>query len=225
MIGLIRGNLLDRTDSRLCVGVGSADLGVIGYEVHAPARLDYESILPGSPVELFIHTHVREDALDLYGFLSRDERELFLSLLQVQNVGPKMALGVLSHADPAHLIETILRGDAATLTKIPGIGKKTAERLVLELKDPFAKKTENGKFASLFCGSSPSLSSSTGARAAGRALPREAILDAKAALLGLGYRDLQIDGLLERLASQDEKTPAEVLVRNALRELGSGGHR
>ena len=130
MIAHLRGRLLEKQPNRMVV-----DVGGVGYDVSVPLSTFYGLGEPGGEIALRIHTHVREDALALYGFATRLEQELFERLIGVSGIGPKVALAVLSGIEPADLIRAIGRGDLARLTAIPGVGKKTAERIVLELKD------------------------------------------------------------------------------------------
>ena len=130
MIAHLRGRLLDKQPNRLIV-----DVNGIGYDVAVPLSTFYGLGDAGSEVALRIHTHVREDALALYGFATRLEQELFERLISVSGIGPKLALAVLSGIEPGDLIRAIETGDLARLIAIPGVGKKTAERIVLELKD------------------------------------------------------------------------------------------
>src|SRR3954454_8889373 len=134
MIGYLRGEVLEHTEGRMLFLVAG-----VGYAVSVPTRSSYFSFAPGFATDLHIHTHVREDALDLYGFSSRVEKEIFLTLLTVNGVGPKMALGILSRVEPDELIRAVVEGDKDSLTRVPGIGKKTAERVVLELSDKMRK--------------------------------------------------------------------------------------
>lgn len=129
MIGQLRGTLLEKQPPRLLV-----DVAGVGYEVEAPMTVFYN--LPESGAELTLYTHfvVREDAQLLYGFTGRYERELFRSLIKVNGVGPKMALAILSGIEADRLAACIRDQDTTSLVKVPGIGKKTAERLLLELK-------------------------------------------------------------------------------------------
>lgn len=130
MIAHLRGRLLDKQPHRIVVEAGG-----VGYDVAVPLSTFYELGEIGSDVELRIHTHVREDALSLFGFITRLEQALFERLISVSGIGPKVALSVLSGIEPPDLIRAIERSDLARLTAIPGVGKKTAERIVLELKD------------------------------------------------------------------------------------------
>jgi Holliday junction DNA helicase RuvA len=130
MIARLTGTLLDKTPSRLVV-----DVSGVGYDVQVPLSTFYVVGSPGARVELRVHTHVREDVIALYGFASALEQDLFERLISISGIGPKLALAVLSGIDPTELIRAIRTQDVARLTKIPGVGKKTAERIGLELKD------------------------------------------------------------------------------------------
>ena len=111
------------------------DVGGVGYDVLVPLSTMYAIGDPGAKVALRIHTHVREDALQLFGFATTLEQQLFEKLISVSGIGPKLGLSVLSGIEPEELVRAIRTGDVARLTRIPGVGKKTAERLVVELKD------------------------------------------------------------------------------------------
>lgn len=130
MIAQLRGTLLGKAPSRLIV-----DVGGVGYDVQVPLSTFYVVGDPGGSVSLRIHTHVREDVIALYGFATPLEHDVFERLIGISGVGPKLALAVLSGIEPAELIRAVRQQDVARLTAIPGIGKKTAERISLELKD------------------------------------------------------------------------------------------
>ena len=130
MIASLRGSILEKHPNRIVV-----DVNGVGYEVFVPLSTFYGLGDAGSAIAVRIHTHVREDALLLYGFATLLEQELFERLIGVSGIGPKVALAVLSGIEPLELIRAIERGDLARLTAIPGVGKKTSERIVLELKD------------------------------------------------------------------------------------------
>jgi holliday junction DNA helicase RuvA len=130
VIASLRGSILEKHPNRIVV-----DVNGVGYEVFVPLSTFYGLGDPGSTIAVRIHTHVREDALHLYGFATLLEQELFERLIGVSGIGPKVALAVLSGIEPQDLIRAIERGDLARLTAIPGVGKKTSERIVLELKD------------------------------------------------------------------------------------------
>jgi len=130
VIARLKGTLVEKSPSRLVV-----DVGGVGYDVLVPLSTFYGLGDPGTPVALRVHTHVREDVIALYGFASPLEQDLFERLISISGIGPKLALAVLSGIDPAELIRAIKAQDVARLTRIPGVGKKTAERIGLELKD------------------------------------------------------------------------------------------
>jgi Holliday junction DNA helicase RuvA len=148
VIAHLRGRILEKQPTRVVVEVGG-----VGYEVAVPLSTFYGLGAPGADVALRVHTHVREDMLALYGFATALELDLFNRLISISGIGPKVALAVLSGIEPADLVGAIERGDLARLTAIPGIGKKTSERIVLELKDrlpraPVAEPTNGTAAAS-----------------------------------------------------------------------------
>ena len=152
MIAHLTGTLLEKHVQRLIV-----DVGGVGYDVNVPLSTFYTVGDPGSRVTLRVHTHVREDALQLFGFATALELSLFQKLIGVSGIGPKVALSVLSGIEPADLVRAIRQSDVARLVRIPGVGKKTGERLVVELKDRLPQ---------------PAASRARGARGRGRRRPR-----------------------------------------------------
>jgi Holliday junction DNA helicase RuvA len=130
MIAFLTGRLLDKRPNRIVV-----DVGGVGYDVAVPLSTFYTLGDPGAPVSLRIHTHVREDAMALFGFATSLELLLFERLIGVSGIGPKVALSVLSGIEPEELVRAVRTEDTARLTAIPGVGKKIAERIGLELKD------------------------------------------------------------------------------------------
>ena len=133
MIGFLRGRIADKQPNKLII-----DVQGVGYEVTVPLSTFYDAGDQGAEITLRIYTHVREDALQLYGFLTDLERQLFERLIGISGIGPKLAIAVLSGMDARELVLAVQRADVARLTSIPGIGRKTAERIVLELKDRLA---------------------------------------------------------------------------------------
>ncbi|MEE4250739.1 MAG: Holliday junction branch migration protein RuvA [Alcanivoracaceae bacterium] len=198
MIGQLCGKLLDKRAPWLLI-----DVAGVGYEVEAPMTVFYQ--LPDIGTELRLHTHfvVREDAQLLYGFSSRFERELFRALIKVNGVGPKMALAILSGMEAERLVRCIELQDSSTLVKIPGVGKKTAERLLIEMSDRLGKL--DGVPASL-----PGMTSI--------AMPSDAVSDAVAALESLGYRPKDAQAAVAKVADTDSMT-SEQLIRLALKGL------
>lgn len=132
MIALLRGTVIEKQPQRLVL-----DVNGVGYEVLVPVSTYFDAAEPGSqtPVTLHVHTHVREDALQLFGFASRFELDIFTRLIGISGIGPKLALAVLSGIEPADLVRAVRTQNIARLTSIPGVGRKTAERIGLELKD------------------------------------------------------------------------------------------
>ncbi|KYZ86849.1 Holliday junction branch migration protein RuvA [Alloalcanivorax xenomutans] len=198
MIGQLKGQLLDKRPPWLLL-----DVGGVGYEVEAPMTVFYD--LPEVGASLTLHTHfvVREDAQLLYGFNSRYERELFRSLIKVNGVGPKMALAILSGIEADRLAACIRDQDTSSLVKVPGIGKKTAERLVIEMSDRLDKLEGAPAMP-------PGRVSQSGANGV-----RD---DAVAALEALGYRNKDAVAAVARAAEAGEET-SEGLIRRALRGL------
>ena len=133
MIGFLRGRIIDKHPNLLIV-----DVQGVGYQVNVPLSTFYDAGDVGTDVSLRIYTHVREDALQLYGFLTTLEQQIFERLIAISGIGPRLAIAVLSGIEPGELVVAIHRGDLARLTGIPGVGKKTAERMVLEMKDRLA---------------------------------------------------------------------------------------
>jgi Holliday junction DNA helicase RuvA len=130
VIARLTGRLIEKQATRLIV-----DVHGVGYEVQVPLSTFYHLPEPGADVTLRIHTHVREDALSLFGFATSLEQQVFERLITISGIGPKLALSVLSGIDPADLVRAVQANDVGRLTLIPGVGKKTAERIGLELKD------------------------------------------------------------------------------------------
>ena len=134
MIALLKGALVEKQPNRLIV-----DVQGVGYEILVPLSTFYQMPDPGGEVLLRIHTHVREDTFALYGFVTTLEQQIFERLIAIGGIGPKLALAVLSGIEPRDLVRAVQLGDTARLTSIPGIGKKTSERITLELRDRLTK--------------------------------------------------------------------------------------
>ena len=130
MIGALTGRIVDKQPERLVL-----DVNGVGYQLHVPLSTFYELGDPGATVSLRVHTYVREETLSLFGFATRLELQVFERLITISGVGPRLALAVLSGIEPPDLVRAVTRGDVDRLTRIPGVGKKTAERIGLELKD------------------------------------------------------------------------------------------
>jgi Holliday junction DNA helicase RuvA len=197
VIAQLRGRILEKHPNRLVT-----DVNGVGYEVFVPLSTFYGLGEPGSEVALRIHTHVREDALLLYGFATALEQELFERLIGVGGIGPKLALAVLSGIEPTELVRAIERGDVARLTAIPGVGKKTSERIVLELKDRLPKAPLTA----------------TGAVGAAVEVPllRDDLLSA---LMNLGYHRPLAEKAVDAAVKTTPDGSFELTLKQALREL------
>ena len=198
MIAFLRGRVLDKQPNRIIV-----DVAGVGYDVQVPLSTFYEVGDEGAEVSLRVYTHVREDQLQLYGFLTELERQLFERLIAISGIGPKLAIVVLSGMETRELVAAVQRADVARLTTIPGIGKKTAERIVLELKDRIAKVALPAA-----SGAAPAASSADQLRS-----------DLLSALLNLGYHRQQAEKAIDATVTSNPNASLEHAVRAALREL------
>jgi Holliday junction DNA helicase RuvA len=198
MIAFLRGRVLDKHPNKLIV-----DVHGVGYELHVPLSTYYDLGDEGSDVALRVHTHVREDALQLYGFLTAIEQQVFERLIGISGIGPKLAIGVLSGIEPRELIGAVQRADVARLTAIPGIGKKTAERIVLELKDRLQQ----------FAGP-PSDAAAAAASPADRLRD-----DLVSALVNLGYHRPQAEKTVESTLKSGGELEFEQALRRVLKDL------
>jgi Holliday junction DNA helicase RuvA len=223
MLGYLRGEILDHADGKLLVGVQTGSNGSsVGYLVNIPQSASYLGFVSGKVVELFVHTHVREDALDLYGFATKVEKEIFLTLLGVTGIGPKGAIGILSRIEPSQLIQAILEGDKDSLVQVPGIGKKTAERVVLELGDTVRKKMSAGSLGEVSKSVPVSKKFEPELQQVGAKKVSTVIFqESKAALLGLGYREQEVAALLNEVFSKADRefTRTEDVIKSALRAM------
>ena len=193
MIGFLKGRLAVKQPPMLLV-----DVGGVGYELEAPMSTFYGLPATGEPVSLFTHLVVRADAHILYGFGSEGERRLFRGLLKVSGVGPKIALGILSGASVEDFLRTVEAEDVAMLTRIPGIGRKTAERVIIEMRDSVKKL------------SMPTIGSPVGLGSAATAQS-----EAFSALIALGYKPPEVVRLLKTVDEPDLATTE--IIRRALK--------
>lgn len=198
MIAFLRGRILDKQPNLLIV-----DVQGVGYHVNVPLSTFYDAGEAGAEVSLRIHTHVREDALQLYGFLTTLEQQLFERLIAISGIGPKLAVAVLSGIEPGELIGAIHRGDLARLTGIPGVGRKTAERMILELKDRLAQLT-------VPAGAAMPIPDSPGERLR---------TDLLSALQNLGYHRPLAEKAVDATLSSASAPTFEQALKAALREL------
>jgi len=198
MIGRLRGILISKQPPSLLVEVAG-----VGYEVEAPMSTIYDLPGIGKEVILLIHHAVKEDGVNLYGFLHETERVLFRNLLKVSGIGAKISLAVLSGVSTDHFARLVQAGDVVALTKIPGIGKKTAERIVVELRDRL-----------------DGVSGVPGSTMRSPDAPLDASGEATVALQQLGYKPVEVTRLVQKVAAEGDS--AEMIIRKALRAaLGS----
>ena len=192
MIGRLQGILVSRQPPWILV-----DVGGVGYELEAPMSTFYDLPEPGKPVTLCTHYAVKEDSVALYGFLLESERALFRAVQKVSGIGAKIALAILSGVTADDFARFVQSGDIAALTRIPGIGKKTAERMIVELRDRV-----DGLVG-------------TASASAFAALPKDPLSEASVALQSLGYKPNEIARLVKDASSPGDS--AEDIIRKALR--------
>ena len=195
MIGRLQGTLLEKTFTGVLL-----DVGGIGYEVEIPGST-YEQL--GDRATLHCHLVIREDRHELYGFATRSGRDMFRALIRVNKVGPKLAISILSGLEPAALARCVVDNDVRTLQAVPGVGKKTAERLIIDLRDVV------GAFAATGDGASPTRRRSS------------AFEDAETALIQLGFKPAEAARAVGQV--EDPSDDAETLIRAALQTLSQVG--
>jgi holliday junction DNA helicase RuvA len=193
VIGRLSGTLAHKAPPALVI-----DVNGVGYELEAPMSTFYELPESGKPVALFTHYAVKEDTVALYGFFRENERTLFRTLLKISGIGAKTALAILSGASVDEFARLVQGGDVAALQRIPGIGKKTAERIVVELRDRV-----DGMVV-------PSLAGS-----GGRAAPVDPVGEATVALQALGYKPAEVSRLVAKVAEAGDTS--EAIIRKALK--------
>lgn len=200
MIAFLSGKLIEKQANTAIV-----DVGGVGYEVSIPLTTFYELGDVGSDVQLRIYTHVREDAIQLFGFKTLRERELYLKLISVQGIGPKSGIAMLSGMSADEIIVAIRSNDLARLTSIPGVGQKTAERVVIELRDKVGDTSDAGSALD------------TASRSA---MPSDAVFDdALSALVNLGYQRAAAEKSLNQAAGEGVEISVQKLLRRSLQIL------
>lgn len=206
MIAHLSGTLLFKQATSVIL-----DVAGVGYEVTIPLSTFYDMEDAGAQIQLRVYTYVREDALQLFGFRTARERELFLKLISVSGIGPKLGISMLSALSAEDIINAIRTNNLARLTSIPGVGKKTAERLVIELRD---------KMAAL---SSPAMEEEFAARTDG-APPTEDVVreDTLSALVNLGYQRATAEKAITQAMQEGGDLSVQVLLRRSLRALSKG---
>jgi len=199
MIAHLSGKLLEKQANTVIV-----DVGGVGYEVTIPLSTFYEIGEPGTDIELRIYTHVREDAIQLFGFKTTRERDLYLKLISVQGIGSKSGVTMLSGMSADEIVSAIRSNDLGRLTAIPGVGRKTAERLVIELRDKV------GDLAAAAAASSM----------ASDELPADAVFDdALSALVNLGYQRAAAERALKKVTQEGADMSVQKLLRRSLQVL------
>jgi len=199
MIAHLKGILFKKTTQSIII-----DVGGVGYEVSVPLSTFYSLPETDEKVSLQIHTHVKDDSLTLFGFNTSLEKTLFLMLVSVSGIGPKLSINILSGMGPQDLLEAIAHGDAIRLQAIPGIGKKTAERIALELKDRASKALVEMDISPM---------------PIPQGEDRRTMDDALSALMNLGYPPKSATMAIERAKSRVKEMTLEDLIREALRIL------
>lgn len=197
MIGRLKGILLEKQPPQLLV-----DVQGVGYALEAPMSTFYQLPLTGEEITLHTHMVVREDAQLLYGFFSLSERQLFRDLIRINGVGPKLALTILSGVTAEEFTRCIMEADAKALTRLPGVGKKTAERLIVELRDRLAKNADTAL---------PGAESNV---AMLRSVEPNPVSDAVSALVSLGYKAQQASLMVRTVSA--EGLNAEAIIKAAL---------
>ncbi len=208
MIGRIRGKLVAKQPPELLIETNDG----IAYDIVAPMNTFYQLPTLGEMVTLHTHFAVREDAHTLFGFYDINERALFRALIKVNGVGPRLALAILSSIDPNAFADCLQHNDSAALVKIPGIGKKTAERLIIEMRDnmtSWADKLDTNALSNTSTRATPVNASNS----------RNTLQEAVSALVALGYRPADASRLLN--AVYQETLSCEALIRLALREVST----
>lgn len=201
MIAYLSGKILEKHANTAIV-----DVGGVGYEVTIPLSTFYELGEVGSEVNLRIYTHVREDAIQLFGFKSLRERDLYLRLISVQGIGPKMGIAMLSGMNADEIIVAIRTDNAARIKSIPGVGQKTAERVIIELRDKIGELSTGGT-AKHEPGEESSLPSD------------EVFEDALSALINLGYQKHAAEKALKQAAQEGTEISVQKLLRRGLQVL------
>jgi Holliday junction DNA helicase RuvA len=204
MIAHLSGKLLSKQANSVIV-----DVSGVGYEVTIPLSTFYDLEDLGSTVQLRIYTHVREDALQLYGFKTARERELFLKIISVTGIGPKLGITLLSGMSADEMVASIRTNNLARLTLIPGVGRKTAERLIMELREKVAEL------------SSAEIEEEFGAKPeAGAEAPEDAVrADALSALLNLGYQRSGAEKAIDAALKEEGELTVESVLRRTLKKL------
>lgn len=206
MIGRLKGELLEKAAPHLLI-----DVNGVGYDVLAPMTTLYQLPDIGATITLYTHFSVSENAQQLYGFAHKNDRALFRELIKVNGVGPKMALGILSGMERDYFVHCVMDNNLTALTKVPGVGKKTAERLLVEMRDRLKGWSE-----------SKSGSSESSESVQQRKGDNSIINEAESALVALGYKPVEASKAIARVLKEQACERSEDLIRLALRSMLPG---
>lgn len=233
MIARLKGIVAEKSKEQVIV-----DVQGVGYGLMVPEKILFRIPEMGAPVTLQVYTHVREDALLLFGFLTTLEKEVFEILISASGVGPKLAMSILSAMDALEILESIANGNKIALNGISGVGKKTAERLVLELREKCEKRmllergysavsTGKGKSSAMMGGAAmgAGASESAGSAAMVGAGSQNWLRDLEGALLGLGYRDSDVRMVMREVMQELKDASFEPALKLALQKMASSQNK
>lgn len=228
MIEHLSGTVLQRTEKMIVV-----DVNGVGYGVEVPDTVHAHTVESGDAIRMWIHTYVREDAIRLFGFRSFEEKQIFNLLISVGDVGPKLAMSILSHVDISALIIAVEREDVAVIEEVPGIGPRKSKKIMVELKPKLSRLLSTGQLRFKMPPETP-VATSAGKSKAGAlsgqgdgvapGLARATVADLKSALTNLGYKDREILPVVRRLETAPPSHDLGLLIKAALAEL-SGAAR
>jgi len=205
MIGRLKGTLIEKKAPQLII-----DVNGVGYEVQVPMTTLYQLPAIGHEVVLLTHFSVSENSQMLFGFIASKDRDLFRILIKVSGVGPKMALGILSGMETDQLVSCVMQDNISALVKVPGVGKKTAERLIIELRDKLKNWEQlNAPLAAMEAASTPGASLSAS----------DMVAEAEAALTSLGYKPTEASKMVSGVLKNNSVSRSEDLIRLSLKSL------
>lgn len=223
MIEHLSGTVLCRTEKSIVV-----DVNGVGYGIEIPETLHSHTIEIGDEIRVWIHTYVREDAIRLFGFRSFEEKQIFNLLISVSDVGPKLAMSVLSNVDIMTLVQAIDSEDVAIIEEVPGIGPRKSKKILMELKPKLERLLNTGvlKLGLLSVATADGVKAAKSGKvqgAKGPQIDRASLLDLKSALSNLGYREKEILPVVRKLEAAPPSLDLGELIKAALTELATGG--
>lgn len=225
MIEHLSGTVLSRSEKQIVI-----DVNGVGYGVEVPETVHSHMVEPGDHIRMWIHTYVREDAIRLFGFRSFEEKQVFNMLISVGDVGPKLAMSILSHVDIGALVLAVEQEDVAVIEEVPGIGPRKSKKILIELKPKLAKLLSTGQLRFTMPTESGAAAIPTKGKSGGKSaaqaqsprLDRAVVSDLKSALSNLGYRDKEINPVVLKLEINPPSTDLGLLIKAALSELAGG---